>query len=48
MSRFYRQMLEHDLAPAAALRIAQQEVRAMPRWRHPFYWAGFVLEGDGG
>jgi CHAT domain-containing protein len=46
MVRFYRGMFERHLAPAAALREAQLEIRAIPRWSHPFYWAGFVLYGD--
>ena len=48
MTRFYRAMFEQDLTPAAALRQAQAELRDQARWRHPFYWAGFVIEGDGG
>jgi CHAT domain-containing protein len=34
------------LSKAAALQAAQAEVRV--RWPHPFFWAGFVLTGDGG
>jgi CHAT domain-containing protein len=47
MARFYRRMLgtEH-LAPAAALRAAQLEIRAESRWRSPSFWAGFVLQGE--
>ena len=30
---------------AAALRLAREHVRAQPRWRHPRYWAGWVLFG---
>jgi CHAT domain-containing protein/tetratricopeptide (TPR) repeat protein len=47
MARFYRRMLgtEH-LAPAAALRAAQLEIRAEPRWRSPSFWAGFMLQGE--
>ena len=32
---------------AAALRNAALEVRSEARYRHPFYWAAFVLSGDG-
>jgi CHAT domain-containing protein len=46
MSEFYRKLLGSRLPPAEALRRAQLAVRAQPRWRHPFYWAGFALEGD--
>jgi CHAT domain-containing protein len=31
---------------AAALRHAQLTVAADPRYRAPYYWAGFVLQGD--
>jgi CHAT domain-containing protein len=46
MRRFYRAMWSEGLAPAAALRRAQLEIRGERRWRDPYYWAGFVLEGD--
>ena len=46
MKRFYRAMLVEDQTPAAALRTAQNELRAIPRWHSPNYWAGFVLNGE--
>ena len=46
MKRFYRGMLEQKLRPAAALHAAQRQMQADPRWREPFYWAGFTLVGD--
>ena len=47
MARFYRRMLGPErLPPAAALRAAQLEMRAHPRWASPYFWAGFVLQGD--
>ncbi len=46
MELFYRGLLVDGLAPAAALRRAQLELRRDERWRAPHYWAGFVLEGD--
>jgi CHAT domain-containing protein/tetratricopeptide (TPR) repeat protein len=46
MKRFYRAMLERKLAPAAALRAAQRELRATKRWEAPYYWAAFVLQGE--
>jgi CHAT domain-containing protein len=33
--------------PAFALRTAALDVRRDPRYRHPFYWAGFVVVGGG-
>ncbi|RMH21779.1 MAG: CHAT domain-containing protein [Acidobacteria bacterium] len=45
MERFYRGLVA-GLRPAAALRAAQLEIRARPRWADPYHWAAFVLEGD--
>jgi CHAT domain-containing protein len=45
MKRFYKGLL-HDRLPApAALRRAQRELRQNPRWRAPYFWAPFVIEG---
>lgn len=46
MRRFYRGMLRDGLPPAAALRAAQAGLRGEPSWRDPYFWAGFVLQGD--
>ena len=47
MERFYRALLgPRRLPPAAALRAAQLELRSQPRFRHPYYWAGFQLVGE--
>jgi CHAT domain-containing protein/tetratricopeptide (TPR) repeat protein len=46
MEEFYGRLLRAGEPPAAALRRAQLAVRARPQWRHPFYWAGFVLQGE--
>ena len=46
MQRFYRAMLKDGLRPAEALRTAQLDMMRSPRWSAPFYWAGFVLQGD--
>ena len=46
MERFYRAMIVDGSPPAAALREAQLAVRSEPRWRDPYFWAGFVLQGD--
>jgi CHAT domain-containing protein len=46
MRRFYRGLLRDSLRPAAALRAAQLEMRNDPRWSAPYYWAGFVLQGE--
>ncbi len=44
MKSFYRGMIHDGLSPAAALRKAQLETA--DRWKHPFYWAGFSLQGE--
>jgi CHAT domain-containing protein/Tfp pilus assembly protein PilF len=46
MSRFYRGLLVEGRPPAAALRLAQLAVRNDRRWRSPYYWSGFVLQGE--
>ena len=46
MKRFYRRMLKDGMRPAAALRAAQVEMWRRPQWRSPFYWGGFVLQGE--
>jgi len=44
MASFYRRLAAGQ-TKVAALREAQQEMRE--RYPHPFYWAGFVLVGEG-
>lgn len=46
MARFYRALLLDGSPPAAALRQAQLAIQQDPRWRSPYYWSGFVLQGD--
>jgi CHAT domain-containing protein len=38
--------LKENLRPAAALRAAQIEMSKSPRWSSPYYWAGFVIQGE--
>ncbi len=47
MSRFYTGLLRQGRTPAAALRDARLSLRRERGWESPYYWAGFVLEGDG-
>ena len=44
MERFYTH-LRSGMSKAEALRQAQMDVRA--EYPHPYYWAAFVLTGDG-
>jgi CHAT domain-containing protein/tetratricopeptide (TPR) repeat protein len=46
MTRFYKKMLQENLKPAAALRAAQIEMSQDSRWKAPFYWAAFTLQGE--
>ena len=47
MEHFYTELLRSKRSPSAALHAAQVTLRAEPRWAHPAYWSGFVLQGDG-
>ncbi|HEX3184529.1 MAG TPA: CHAT domain-containing tetratricopeptide repeat protein [Pyrinomonadaceae bacterium] len=46
MSRFYEGMFKDGKRPAAALRAAQVSMWREQRWAAPYYWAGFVLQGE--
>lgn len=46
MKRFYANMLQRGMRPAAALREAQNSIRQEPQWRSPYYWAAFTLQGE--
>lgn len=47
MSAFYHGMLgKEKLSPAAALREAQIEMWKSQRWRAPYFWAAFTLQGE--
>lgn len=46
MTEFYRGVLVRGLRPAAALQAAQRELMRGGRFRDPFYWAAFQLQGE--
>jgi CHAT domain-containing protein len=46
VKKFYQGMLVKRLPPVAALRAAQIEMSKSKLWSSPFYWAGFVLQGE--
>jgi len=47
MGRLYRGMLgKRRLSPAAALRESQLSLWREKRWSAPYFWAGFMLQGE--
>jgi CHAT domain-containing protein len=46
MKLFYSNILQHGMKPAEALRAAQNSIRQQPRWRSPYYWGAFTLQGE--
>ena len=45
MTSFYAALFS-GAPPAAALAKAKAALRANPRFRHPYYWSGYTLQGD--
>jgi CHAT domain-containing protein/Flp pilus assembly protein TadD len=48
MKYFYHALIAEREPPAAALRRAQLRMQRDRHWRDPYYWSGFVLQGDWG
>ena len=46
MERFYSYVAAGDPL-SSALRKAKLDMIASPYYSHPYYWAGYVLHGDG-
>ncbi|MGH9872438.1 MAG: CHAT domain-containing protein [Pyrinomonadaceae bacterium] len=46
MRYFYGFMLKEGLSPAAALRKAQVTMSQQKRWQSPYYWSGFIIQGQ--
>ena len=46
MRRFYRNFLQKKLSAASALRQTQNEMKKVPRFRAPYFWAGFTMQGE--
>ena len=46
MKSFYTALLQKGLRPAAALRAAQLALWKQPKWRAPYFWAAFGLQGE--
>jgi len=46
MTHFYEALFEKGMSPPAALRNAQLALSQNKRWQSPYYWAGFVIQGQ--
>ncbi|HKR11567.1 MAG TPA: CHAT domain-containing tetratricopeptide repeat protein [Pyrinomonadaceae bacterium] len=46
MTQFYKGLFEEGLTTSAALRKAKLSMWQQPRYRAPFYWAAFQLQGE--
>jgi len=48
MIEFHRNLLSRPgISKAEALRQASLKLLKTEKYRHPFYWAGFIVMGDG-
>ncbi len=45
MLEFYRPLVKEGADYAASMAAAKRKMIALGKWRHPFYWAAFVLHG---
>jgi CHAT domain-containing protein/Tfp pilus assembly protein PilF len=45
MEHFYSHLLDDRQPAEQALKMAKEDMRADPQWQHPYFWAGFVLQG---
>jgi CHAT domain-containing protein len=46
MKKFYEGMLKNRQTPAQALHNSQVWMSQQKRWKEPYYWAGFILQGE--
>ena len=46
MARFYKAIEEQGMRPAAALQAAQIQIWRQQRWKSPYYWAAFQIQGE--
>ena len=46
MTHFYEALFTKGMSPPAALRNAQLALSQNKRWQSPYYWAGFVIQGQ--
>ncbi len=46
MADFYESMLQQGMSPSMALRSAKLKMMREKHWSAPYYWAGFVVQGE--
>lgn len=46
MKQLYENMLVRQMRPAEALRVAQLSLLKQKQWTAPYYWGGFVFQGE--
>jgi CHAT domain-containing protein len=46
MTRLYESLLQQGMSTGAALREAKLKTMREKQWRAPYFWAGFVLQGE--
>jgi CHAT domain-containing protein len=44
--RYLYQWIQDGKDPGESLRLAQADLSKNPKWQHPYYWAGFILQGE--
>lgn len=46
MKKFYESMLRQGQSPSQALRTAQIWMYSQKNWKTPYYWGGFIMQGE--
>ncbi|HKR60366.1 MAG TPA: CHAT domain-containing protein, partial [Pyrinomonadaceae bacterium] len=46
MTQFYESLLQQGMSTGEALRAAKLKTMRQKQWRAPYFWAGFVLQGE--
>ncbi|HEY0461643.1 MAG TPA: CHAT domain-containing protein [Pyrinomonadaceae bacterium] len=46
MQHFYESLAQPGNSPSKALQIAKLKMASQKKWQHPYFWAGFVLQGE--